>query len=142
MNVLFVLAVELCVHVWLHVWVYTHIYMLLKMSIRKIIFHFEHFCPYLYSVLTELPLKEKMIFFFEMSFSPLLAKNHIFRTKKKIEASIVQRHLCIVNFKRSLGTVGVKLLLPIKYRHHETSPRSHADGQRAPEAYLPPWPEV
>lgn len=43
MNVLFVLAVELYVHVWLRVWVYTHIYMLLKMSVRKVIFNFEQF---------------------------------------------------------------------------------------------------
>lgn len=62
MNVLFVLAVELYVHVWLRVWVYTHIYMLLKMSVRKVIFNFEQFFFPLPLVLTELPLKEKKIF--------------------------------------------------------------------------------
>lgn len=82
MNVLFVLTVELYVHVWLHVWVYTHIYMLLKMSIRKDIVNFEHFFPYSLSVLTELLLKEKKDLFKNV-FSLLLAKNHLFRTKKK-----------------------------------------------------------
>jgi len=49
MNLLFVLALELYVQVWLHVWVYTHIYMLLKVSVRKYIFNFEDFFPYLSS---------------------------------------------------------------------------------------------
>lgn len=62
MNLLFVLTVELYVHVWLRVWVYTHIYMLLKMSVRKDIFNLEYFFPCPCPVLTELLLREKMIF--------------------------------------------------------------------------------
>lgn len=71
-----------------------------------------------------------------MSFSPLLAKSHPFRTKKNTEASIVSRHLCIVNFKptHSLGTGGVKLLFPIKYRLQSLQGAVQMD--RAPAAQL------
>lgn len=68
MNVLFVLAVELYVHVWLRVWVYTHIYMLLKMSIRKDIFNFEHFFPLSSLSVNRITIEGKKGFFLKYLF--------------------------------------------------------------------------